>query len=448
MNPGAITPAIALAHVAPEILDSLSDLERALLPYFWDLWLRPNQRISYDDNWRTYGFIGGRGFGKSAAIAPAINYRVEYGLARHVGLMAPTEKRCEEVQIAFLIDTAPPWFRPERYKDGLIWPNGVRAVTFTPEQPGRPRSENIELSWLCEIVDWQASTRVEAFNNMMTATRVGRAQVLWDTTSKGKNEVILGLLEAHARDPEANRLQRGTTFDNPLLGRKYLESTCALYPRGSRGYREEILGEVFAESAGALWEQAWLDAYRAQVTPPLVHRVVAVDPAGTNTPESDETGIVSGGIDARGEVFVDADLSGRLDPNQWGDIAVAECIDGDAAGALVETNRNGDACFTILQSRARERRVSCREGSSRQADPSPPARCAVRQRGVHAPDESGPSRGRRERDGARARASRRAFREARTRAHDMGARREGSALAEPTRRFRVCRERTPLSRDG
>ena len=350
-----LTPAVALAHFAPEILDSLSELERVCLPYFFDLWLRPNQRIPRHD-WRTFGAIAGRGYGKSLMFAAEINRRVREGEARHLGLMAPNEDRCEEVQISFLVDTSPPWFKAERYRGGVRWPNGVQAICFTPEAPDGPRSENIELSWLCEIVGWQPSTRVEAFNNIMTATRVGRSQVFWDTTSKGKNVVILSLMKANAEDPIANPILRGTSFDNPMLTQKYLRDLIRRYPKGTRAHDEEVKGLVFAEAAGALWEQLWIDTNRVPLSPPhLVHRIVAMDPALTNTPESDETGIVAGGTAPDGDVYVQEDLSERYDPDEWGDIAVAQCIDKNAAGVIIETNRHGDGAKSTIQSRARER---------------------------------------------------------------------------------------------
>lgn len=354
---GRVAPAVALAHVAPEFFDTLTDAERLVLPFMHDLWLRPEQRVRRDGDWRYHGFIAGRGWGKSYTIATEINRRVEEGTAKHVALMAPTEPRVEEVQIKFLLDTAPPWFRPEPYKGGLVWPNGVCAVVFTPEAPGRSRSENIELTWLCEIVDWQANTRKDAFENITTATRIGRAQVIWDTTSKGKNEVIRHLESLNASDPYVYPITRGTTFDNPLLSRKYLASVCRQYT--GRRYEEEILGRTFNESAGAVFRQEWIDAHRVSaVLPPdaIDLRLVAVDPALSNREDADETGIVVGSRDReREDVYVEQDLSGRYAPEEWGDIVVRQCADNGAAGAIVERNHLGDHPVYVLRSRAANR---------------------------------------------------------------------------------------------
>lgn len=353
-----ICPVVALAQLYPEFFDTLTDEERLVLPYLDDLWLRPEQRLPAHD-WRYCGYIAGRGFGKSHAIASEINRRVREGEAKHVALMAPTGERVEQVQIQFLIHSSPPWFKPERYLGGLLWPNGVQAVAFTPEAPGRSRSENIELAWLCEIVDWQSTTRKEAFDNITTATRVGRAQVIWDTTSKGKNDVIQHLLDLHDADPVNYPIVRGSTFDNPLLSRKYLAAECRKYV--GRRYEEEILGKVFSESAGALWQQAWLDEHRRHemIARPSL-RIVGLDPALSTHSQSDETGIVVASRDAAVHAYLEKDLTGKYPPEVWGDLVVRECADGGAAGVVIERNHLGDNGTFVLRSRAKERGMQVR----------------------------------------------------------------------------------------
>lgn len=367
---GAIPAIVALPHLDPAFLDSLTDIERLVLPYMRDLWLRPEQYPPGHD-WRYYGHICGRGWGKSLTIATEINRRVEAGEARHLALMAPTDDRVEEIQIAFLIATAPPWFMPRRYKGGIIWPNGVEAVTFTPEAPGRSRSENIEVTWLSEIVDWQAATRLDAFQNITTATRVGASQVFWDTTSKGKNEVIQHLMALNAEDPRMYPIARGTTFDNPLLSEKYLYSVCKTYV-GAR-YDEEILGAVFEESAGALFKQKWISDHRVLVSPGGCDlRLVGLDPALSDHKSADEVGIVVAARKA-GHVYVEKDLSERLKPEAWGDIAVSECLDNGAAGCIIERNHLGDNATFVLRARAKDRGAQVRVlGTTKgRADPFP-----------------------------------------------------------------------------
>jgi phage terminase large subunit-like protein len=345
---------MALAHVAPEHLDNLDERELLAALFDLELWLRPEQRIPRG-RFRSHGTIGGRGLGKTLAYAVEINRRVEADEAHAVALMAPNLDRVREVQVAALVSSSPPWFECEAYRDGVRWPNGVQALSFTPEAPGRSRSGNFDLAWMCEIVDWQSSERLEAYRNLATATRVGAAQIFWDTTSKGKNEVIQYLLSEHARDPATNLLVRGTTFDNPLLSRLYLSAVAAQYAVGSRRYQEEVLGQVFAEAAGALWQQSWIDDHRVDLPPSDPElTIVGLDPALSTYTEADETGIVVASRARDGGVYVHDDLSGRYPPEQWGDLVVAECVAG-ASGVIVERNHAGDLPTTVLRARAATR---------------------------------------------------------------------------------------------
>jgi phage terminase large subunit-like protein len=358
-----IAPAVALSHIAPEILEPFSDLERLVLPHMHDLWLRPEQRIPRS-RWRYYGLIAGRGFGKTHAITVEINRRVEAGEARHILLMAPNDDRTELAQVAPLIDASPPWFKAERYKGGVIWPNGVRAYPFTAEAPDAPRGENADLSWLTEIVAWPRNTRMAAFHNITTATRIGMhgGQVLWDTTSKGQNDVILHLLDLHDEDPKRYPIQRGTMLDNYMLGPDYLRAEVRKYPPGRRR-DEEVYGKVFRESGGALWTQAWIDDHRRAVAPsPRVQRILSADPALTVTLESDETGLMVGELDAAGDVYITKDLSGKHAPEKWADMVIDECT-GGASGLIYERNRGGDFVIALIRARAERRGLEVREAN-------------------------------------------------------------------------------------
>jgi len=357
MTPGEIFPGLALAHLDPDFLNTLTTAELAVLPYMYDVWLRPEQRVPRHD-WRSLGYICGRGFGKSMAVAVEINRRVHAGETKSLALQAPNEDRVEEVQIDFLIDTSPPWFRAQKYNGSIIWPNGVQAEVFTPEAPGRSRSGNFDLSWLCEIVDWQETTRLEAFQNLTTATRIGRAQYIWDTTSKGKNDVIQHLLAMNKLDPRAYPIVRGTTFDNPLLEQKYLQDQAALYT--GRQLEEELLGRTYDEAAGALWQQEWIN--RNRVDAPAVNpelRLVAIDPGLSANASSDECGMVVGSR-RRGDQHsvIEEDLTARMAPEEWGDLAVAQHIEKNAAGCVVERNHLGDNATFVIRSRAKERKIN------------------------------------------------------------------------------------------
>ncbi len=355
MTAASIAPAAALVQLEPEFIETLSDTEALVLAHMWGVWLRPEQQIPIG-SWRWFGFICGRGYGKSIAIACYINAQVEAGNAMNIALGAPTDDRSDEIQIQPLIDHAPPWFKPVRYKGGLLWPNGARARVFSPEAPEGPRGPSFDLTWLSEIVAWLHTTRLLFFNNITTATRSGLKQVLWDTTSKGKNEIIQLLTELNAEDPESYPIQRGEMFDNPMLDAAYLKGECRKYSRGTRAFNEEVRGKVYTESAGALWHQDWLSDNRRPLAPssPAL-RLVSIDPAGSLEEGADDTGIVEGSSDGAGHFYPEADYSGHHAPEEWAEIGIEACASRGAAGIVIERNRGLEMNISLLRVHAERR---------------------------------------------------------------------------------------------
>lgn len=359
LSPLLVSAGQVIAALTPGFLDSLTPLERYVLPSLFDVWRRPEQALT-DAGWRSWGFICGRGWGKTWAIAVYINDAVERGTARHIGLMCTNEDRADEVQIQSLIDTAPPWFKPERYRGGVRWPNGVIAEVYTPVAPEAARGPNFDLVWLCEIVAWQASTRKAAFDNITTACRRGpNPRYIWDTTSKGLNNVIKFLVDQNAAEPKLHRLTRGTIFDNPLLTADYLADECRKY--SGRRAREELLGEVFTGADGALWQLDTIADHRRYVRPERPEiTLVSVDPSLTANPESDECGIVVGSRGQDGHAYVEEDLSGRMPVEEWGALVVDTCLSRRAAGVLLETNHAGDLARGPIVAAAKTRAIAVR----------------------------------------------------------------------------------------
>jgi phage terminase large subunit-like protein len=348
----------AIAALDPGLLSRLSDLEILVLANMWEeARLRPIQKPPSHD-WRFCGYVGGRGFGKSLAIAAEITKRIYVGVAPSLAFMAPNDERVEQVQVKALIEVAPPWFKPVRHLGGLVWPNGARANLFTPEAAGRPRGDNVAVAWLTELVDWVHTKRLDAFNNITTATRLGCSQVFWDTTSKGRNDLILARVRENAEDPYMYPIVRGTTFDNPLLSDKYLREEWKKYSGVRR--EEELFGKVFSEAAGALWEQAWIDDNRVEKLPDRVEaRIISIDPALSDHASADEVGMVRQSLAAR-KVYMEDDLSARMKPDIWGELAVEQHFKAGVGGIVIERNRVGDHATYVIRSRARAHNIDIR----------------------------------------------------------------------------------------
>lgn len=346
-----IMPALALGRLRPGWHERLTPAQRVVLPYVWALWRRPDQRLPRH-RWRSCGLAHARGTGKTRVICEEITRRVEAGEERLIGLLAPAEERTEEVQIAGLIAAAPPWFKPVRKDGGLVWPNGVVAECYTANVKDAGRGSNFSLTWATEIVAMRHAHRLEAMRNMRTATRAGpHPQILWDSTSKGRNDVLEMLRAEHAKDPHMHVILEGTIFSNPIYSDEYLRAEWSSYTGVRR--EEELLGKHFSQAAGALWAQALIDATRVDFAPTLVARHVAIDPASSVSDTADETGLCLGGRAASGHVYVLEDKSGKHAPERWGDLA----LDWMPAGGqcTIETNQGGDAHVAVLRSRATNR---------------------------------------------------------------------------------------------
>lgn len=354
MTSAYVCPAHAVAHLDPGFVDSLSEIERFVLPYVYELWTRPDL-IFPDWEWRSLTLIGGRGLGKTTSVGAFMNREIEAGRIKSPALIAPTLDRVDEVQRKMLIETAPPWFKPEKVDDDLVWPNGVIAEAHTPEGrgAGRTRGSTFDFSWLTEVLDWSPNTRHDAFRNITTATRAGRAQYVIDTTSKGTNEIIATQLDLNAGDPRMHVLLRGSTFDNPLLSPKYLRDECAKY-EGQR-FGEEILGLVYGGTAGALFSQDVIRLHRRPAAPERPALVlVAVDPALSARKDADETGIVKGARGRDGHTYILSDDSGHHEPEAWAKIVVDHCA-LDAAGIVLERNHAGDLALAAIRAEAKGR---------------------------------------------------------------------------------------------
>ena len=112
----------------------------------------------------------------------------------------------------------------------------------------------------------------------------------------------------------------------------------------ARAFEQEIAACFIDEVSGALWKQAAIEQARLAAAPQLARIVVAIDPAVTSAPDSDETGIVAcgttGGAEAQGYVL--ADRSGVYSPDGWARAAVASTTPCGPTASVAEANQGGE----------------------------------------------------------------------------------------------------------
>ena len=121
------------------------------------------------------------------------------------------------------------------------------------------------------------------------------------------------------------------------LSGDYLADLAALPERARRRFME---GKYVEDVDNALWRRAMFK--RIQKFPDLVRVVVAVDPAVSTEPGSDETGIIAAGIDAAGVGYLLEDASGKYKPEEWAKQAIAVYDTWGADLIVAEINQGGD----------------------------------------------------------------------------------------------------------
>jgi len=337
------------------VLDEVDAVALAALAYDWPFWARPKQ-IPPAGEWRSFGYLTGRGNGKTTSLAHYIVGEVQAERAMVIGLAAQNEEKTKAVQVDGLVDASPPWFRPEwiATSNRLVWPNGAVAWAFTPEVPGAIRSPNFHLCWLSEVQSWPTVTREEALLNFQFATRVGYARTLWDATPKKRHPILRRFLARSASEPDRHIVYRGRMIENRRnLAASVIEDLEREYAGTQQG-REELDGEMVDDSDGAIFKAEWIQAQRRHRPERLAYRVVAVDPAVTSRKGSDTTGLVEVGADESGHAYVLGDDSGQHTVQRWGEIV----LDRYASGCdlvIAETNKGGDLVVQNLRTLARER---------------------------------------------------------------------------------------------
>jgi predicted phage terminase large subunit-like protein len=91
-----------------------------------------------------------------------------------------------------------------------------------------------------------------------------------------------------------------------------------------------------------LWALAKIEETRVREAPPLRRIVVSVDPSTSSNKSSSEAGIVVAGLGYNGHGYVLDDLSDRLKPQEWAQIAVNGYHKHEADRIVAEVNNGGE----------------------------------------------------------------------------------------------------------
>jgi phage terminase large subunit-like protein len=347
--------------------------------YDWyNLLAHKHQKWPLDDCWTAWLLIGGRGAGKTRAGAEWLRdfVRKRRKPAR-VALVSETYADGREVMIGGLsglshigpVDERPV-YEPSRRR--LYWKkSGSVGYVFSSEDPDGLRGHQFDAAWADELCKWKHAE--ETWSNLQLALRLGDRPRQAVTTTPRPTALLKRIIAA-----PTTRTTRATTYDNAeYLSRAFLDEIAAAY-EGTRLGRQELLGEIVEDVAGALWTYAMIEASRISPSQGLLGAldrvVVAVDPPVSAGERADECGIVVAGVmsgigtresgtesedgrtpDPDSQVpsrtaFILADRSeGGLSPRQWAAKAVAAYHEFKADRMVVETNQGGDMVREIVR---------------------------------------------------------------------------------------------------
>lgn len=149
---------------------------------------------------------------------------------------------------------------------------------------------------------------------------------------------------------EKSKLNMGSLLmnplDNPHLPPAYIEALKALPKRKRQRFFE---GLYLSDVEGALWTDQMVSDARCKPYGVIKKIVVAVDPAVTNNPNSDECGIVVMGIDENNEGVVLADYTLKGSTKTWATVAVNAYHKHEANEIVAEVNQGGDLVEDALK---------------------------------------------------------------------------------------------------
>jgi predicted phage terminase large subunit-like protein len=181
------------------------------------------------------------------------------------------------------------------------------------------------------------------------------------------------LLKAIIADPKTH-VTRGRTADNIAnLAPTFVSSIMARYA-GTRLGRQELDAEVLSDTPGALWRLDDIESARIPPAglPTLRRIVVAIDPAVSNSENSDETGIIVAGRADDGHAYILADYSLKASPDGWAREAIKAYHRHHADRIIAEVNNGGalvEATVRMVDPNVSYRAVHASRGKAVRAEP-------------------------------------------------------------------------------
>jgi phage terminase large subunit-like protein len=312
----------------------------------WHSLARPNQ-IPPPGDWSIALFLAGRGFGKSRLAAEWIAEQAATNPGTEWAIVAPTWRDCKKNCIEAVVNAMLPGELESMNSSDLLirFTNGSKVWGYSSDGFERLRGSNLAGSWCDEMAVYAAPD--ELFSEaLMPALRIGESPRLVITTTPRPIPFLRGLV---ARDDGSVVVIKGSTWDNAAnLSKTALAELRTRY-EGTRTGRQELLGELLSEVAGAFWSLKMIEDTRVKEAPTMARIVVAMDPATTSGEKSDQTGIIVAGRGMDGHLYVLQDLSMKGSPHACMAAVVKAYHNWQADCIVAETNNGGDYLENVLR---------------------------------------------------------------------------------------------------
>ena len=354
-----------------KFLAELGDEGCLRLKYDWPFWARPNQ-LCPEGDWNKWLIMAGRGFGKTRIGSETIRSWAENGICKRIALVAEDAGDARDVMVegeSGIIACSPPWFKPhyEPSKRRLTWPNGASATLFSADDPEALRGPQFDGAWCDELAKWRYAQAT--WDMLQFGMRLGRKPRQVITTTPRPVGVIKELLSSGDVF-----VTKGSTYDNRSnLAENFFQHIIKRY-EGTRLGRQELNAELLLDNPYALWNLQMIDGQRLMRLPEDLTRImVAVDPPITASEDSDECGIIIGGIGVSEKLYILGDYTVQgASPAVWAKRAVEAVQNFLADGIVAEANQGGEmvkGTLTAAESPVKIKLVKATRGKVVRAEP-------------------------------------------------------------------------------
>jgi phage terminase large subunit-like protein len=362
------------------IIESFSGEQLKELLQNWEWWARPKQLRCFENDWNTFIYLCGRGFGKSRTACEWVRRKALDNPGCKIAVVGATAGIVNRTVVkgdGGIMDVCRSGEAVYRRGDAEIrFENGSVVFLYSADEPKRLRGPNHHFALADDIIAWRYP---EAYHMLKLTLRIGINPQMLITTSAGATPLILDIVSNGAYtdgDEEVvenvvekinahefyqdNKMiiVRGTTFENTILPVVTLEDYKTSYPPKSIMGQQELYARIVLKVEGALFDRKWLQTYKTfdketgeKIREPEYARtILAVDPAVSANKNSDYTAITVASKGVDGKYYVRYSKRFKHTPGQWAAEVIRVYKKYNADKIVAEKNNGGDMVeYTLRQ---------------------------------------------------------------------------------------------------